>query len=195
MYCAGDGKTCQHQCGGIEECVSGCSNFHLPNNLRNGNDIYRCSVRVHSYLQLSYLNSDYQLRNKIEGTHYPSNMINTSILQITRINLTCQVRDQIIINYCADHHTTKTIKGKLLYSLNGTNEKDLNEALSNSRKICDNKKLERFIIREDRRLKDYTGPWTVLHYLVEEILKSKDYVLYYQQLDLSKPENSAEHYY
>ncbi|CAG8826410.1 305_t:CDS:2, partial [Gigaspora rosea] len=47
----------------------------------------------------------------------------------------------------------------------------------------------------DRRLKDYAGPWTILHYLVEEILKPKGYVLYYQQPDLSKSENSAEHYY
>ncbi|CAG8683338.1 12532_t:CDS:1, partial [Cetraspora pellucida] len=74
-------------------------------------------------------------------------------------------------------------------------EEALNEALLNSREVCDNKKLERFIIHKDRRLKDYTDPWTVLHYLVKEILKSKGYVLYFLQPDLSKPKNSVEHYY
>ncbi|CAG8781294.1 8509_t:CDS:1, partial [Racocetra fulgida] len=64
---------------------------------------------------------------------------------------------------------------KLLYSLNDTDKKDLHEALLNSREICNNKKLERFIIYKDRRLKDYMSPWMVLHYLIEEILKPKDY--------------------
>ncbi|CAG8752978.1 18050_t:CDS:2, partial [Gigaspora rosea] len=189
MYCAGDGKTCQHQCGGIGECLLGCSNYNLPNNLKNGNDMHRCSVWVHSFSRLSYLNSSYQLRIKIEGIHHPSNMLMTNTPKATRINLTRQIRDQITINRCADHQTAKTIKGKLLYSLNGASEKELNKALLNSREICDNKKLERFIVREDRRLKDYAGPWTILHYLVEKILKPKGYVLYYQQPDLSKSEN------
>src|SRR6185437_12324091 len=75
MYCAGDGKTCQHQCGGIGECLLGCSNYNLPNNLKNGNDMHCCSVRVHSFSRLSDLNSSHQLRIKIEGIHYPSNML------------------------------------------------------------------------------------------------------------------------
>ncbi|CAG8737945.1 3245_t:CDS:2, partial [Racocetra fulgida] len=136
---AGDGKTCQHQYGGIGECIPECSNFNLLNNLKNGNDMHCCSVRVHSFSRLSFLNSNHQLRIKIEGAHYPTNMVNVSVPQITRINLTCQVRDQIITNRRADHQTTKAIKGKLLYPLNGANEEDLNEALLNSREICDNK--------------------------------------------------------
>ncbi|CAG8692717.1 19621_t:CDS:2, partial [Racocetra fulgida] len=42
---------------------------------------------------------------------------------------------QIIINRRADHQTTKTIKGKLLYSLNGADEKDLHEALLNRKAV------------------------------------------------------------
>ena len=48
---------------------------------------------------------------------------------------------------------------------------------------------------EDRRLKYSTGPWTILHYLIVEVLKSKGYILYYQQPDLSKPEETADRYY
>ncbi|CAG8591527.1 8570_t:CDS:2, partial [Cetraspora pellucida] len=158
LYCADDEKTCQHQCGGIGECVLNCPNYNLSNNLKNRNDMHCCSVRVHSFSQLSYLNSSHQLRIKIERTHYHSNMLITKAPQVTRLNLTCQVCDQIIISHRTDHQSAKTIKGKLLYSLNSANEEELNKALLNSREICDSKKLERFIIREDRRLKDNAGP-------------------------------------
>ncbi|RHZ89429.1 hypothetical protein Glove_14g63 [Diversispora epigaea] len=195
MYCAGDGKNCQHLCGGIGECLSSCPNYNLPNNLRNGNDMHRCSVRVNSFSRLSYLNTSHQLRIKIEGSHHPTNILNTGNQQVTRINLTRQIRDKIIVDRRADHLSTKNIKGKLLVSLNGAKKEELSEALSNNKEVCNNKKLKSFIVREDRRLKENTGPWTILHYLIEEVLKPKGYVLYYQQPDLSKPEDSAEHYY
>ncbi|RHZ45370.1 hypothetical protein Glove_680g85 [Diversispora epigaea] len=195
MYCAGDGNTCQHLCGGIGECISSCSNYNLVNNLRNGNDMHCCSVRVHSFSRLSNLNTSHPLYIKIEGCHRPSNLLNTENRQVTRINLTRQIRDKITISRRADHQTTKEIKGKLLISLNGATEEELNNALLNNREICDNKKLKRFIVREDRRLKENTGSWTILHYLIEEVLKPKGYILYYQQPDLSQPEDSAEHYY
>jgi hypothetical protein len=49
MFCSGDGNNCQHKCGGIGKCLSNCSNYGLHNNLRNGNDMHRCSVRVYSF--------------------------------------------------------------------------------------------------------------------------------------------------
>ncbi|RHZ82084.1 hypothetical protein Glove_114g71 [Diversispora epigaea] len=72
--------------------------------------------------------------------------------------------------------------------------KELTEALSNSKEVCNNKKLKSFIDCEDRRFKEDIGPWTIFHYLIE-VLKPKGYVLYYQQPDLFQPEDSAEHYY
>ncbi|RHZ69222.1 hypothetical protein Glove_286g3 [Diversispora epigaea] len=102
---------------------------------------------------------------------------------------------KIIVDHRADHLSTKNIKGKLLVSLNGAKKEELSEALSNSKEVCNNKKLKSFIVREDRRLKENTGPWTILHYLIKEVLKPKGYVLYYQQPDLSKPEDLTEHYY
>ncbi|CAG8690264.1 15221_t:CDS:2 [Cetraspora pellucida] len=174
MYYASDGKTCQHQYGGIGEYISSCSNYNLSNNLKNGNDMHYCSVR---------------------RTHYPSNILITNTPQVIRINLIHQIRNQITISCHADYQILKTIKGKLLFSLNGANKEELNKALLNSREICNSKKLERFVIYENRRLKDYTDLWTILHYLVKKILKPKGYILFYQQPNLSKPENSAEHYY
>ncbi|CAG8608079.1 6161_t:CDS:2, partial [Scutellospora calospora] len=142
MFCSGDGNKYQHK------------------------------FRVHSFSRLSYLNSSYPLRIKIEGTHLPSNLINTAnVPKISRINLTREVKDKIIISRHADHRTIKGIKGKLLVSLNGTSEEELNNALSNNREICSNTKLKWFITHEDRRLKENLQP------------------------DLSKPEDSPDHYY
>src|SRR5688572_21204084 len=98
MYCAGDGNTCQHLCGGIGKCISSCSNYNLVNNLRNGNDMHCCSVRVHSFSRLSDLNKSYPLCIKIEGCHRSSNLLNTENQQVTRINLTRQIRDKITIS-------------------------------------------------------------------------------------------------
>ncbi|GBB90997.1 hypothetical protein RclHR1_18090003 [Rhizophagus clarus] len=40
MYCAGDGNSCQRECGGIGKCIEGCPNEILPNNLKNYNDMH-----------------------------------------------------------------------------------------------------------------------------------------------------------
>ncbi|CAG8757549.1 17735_t:CDS:2, partial [Cetraspora pellucida] len=135
--------------------------FEMQKLTNHINNILKLTDKGQEYvnqIQVSFKKNKlyHQLHIKIEGTYYPPNMVNVSILQITKINLIYQVQDQIIINQCADHQTTKTIKGKLLYLLNGADKKDLYKALLNSREICNNKKLERFIIHEDRRLKDYT---------------------------------------
>ena len=72
-----------------------------------------------------------------------------------------------------------------------TNEVILND----QREVCNDIKLRGFIKRDDRRLKENSGSWTILHYLVTEILKLKGYVLYYQQPNPLAPENHPDHYY
>ncbi len=52
-----------------------------------------------------------------------------------------------------------------------------------------------FLVHDDRRIKEDAGPWTVLHYLVNEILKSKGYVLYYQLPNLSFENTNSENFY
>ena len=82
----------------------------------------------------------------------------------------------------------------LLTPFNGAEENELKGVLKNQRQICSDRKLRAYLTRDDRRLKESTGLWTILHYLVVEILKQKGYVLYYQQSDLSQPEEE-KHFY
>jgi hypothetical protein len=193
MYCAGDGN-CQHKCGGIETCTEDCPNKILPNNLKSYNDMHLCKVRIVSESHLSQLNDSHPLKIKILNTHLPSNILTIHTPQINRLSLTRQVRDNIILNRRADHKTAKDIKAKMLAPYNGANEEVLREASCNKKELCDDKKLNRFLVRDDRRTKEDAGPWTVLHYLVNELLKPKGYILYYQIPDLSS-ETTSEHFY
>ncbi|UZO21775.1 uncharacterized protein OCT59_014160 [Rhizophagus irregularis] len=195
MYCAGDGNSCQYECGGIGKCIEGCQNEALPNNLKNYNDMHLCKVRIISEVYLSKIDRPCPLKIKVLNSHLPSNVRTTHTPQINRLSLTRQVRDNIIINRRADHKTTKNIKAKMLAPYNGANEEDLREALRNQKELCEDKKLYRFLVRDDRRTKENAGPWTILHYLVNEILKPKGNVLYYQQPNLSSSETSSEHFY
>ena len=62
------------------------------------------------------------------------------------------------------------------------------EKPQNQCQICNNNKLRAYLSHDDRRLKENTGLWTILHYLVIEVLKPKGYVLFYQQSDSLQPE-------
>src|SRR3954469_9008206 len=105
MYCAGNGNSCQRDCGEISRCIEGCQNKTLPNNLKNYNDMHLCKVRIISEVYLSQV-----------ITHTP---------KINRLSLTRQIRDNIIINRRADHKTTKNIKAKMLAQYNSANEEVL----------------------------------------------------------------------
>ncbi|CAG8669509.1 22439_t:CDS:2 [Cetraspora pellucida] len=59
-------------------------------------------------------------------------------------------KDQIIYN------NNNSVLAPFEWIAECADEKDLYKALLNSREIYNNKKLERFIIHEDKRLKDYT---------------------------------------
>jgi len=51
------------------------------------------------------------------------------------------------------------------------------------------------ITKNNKRLKDHVSSWTILHNLIIKNLKSKGYILYYQQPNLSFPENSPQKFY
>ena len=95
----------------------------------------------------------------------------------------------------ADHQTAKEIKIKMLSPLNGASEEKIKEALSNQQKLCSDNKLRKLILRDNNRLKDNIGPWTILHNLVEKILKPKGFVLYYQIANPHEHDNSPAKYY
>jgi hypothetical protein len=196
MYCSGEGGNCQHECGGIGNCKENCTNRSLSNNTKNYHDMHRCKVRVISESKLSWLKKEKPLRIKIIGSHLPVNTLASHTPSVTRLNLSRQIRDNIIMSRRADHKTAKDIKAKLLAPYNNASENELKEALLNNQKtICNTSKLKSFIMYDDRRLKENAGPWTILHYMVIELLKPKGFILYYQQPDTSKPESSFEHYY
>ena len=83
----------------------------------------------------------------------------------------------------------------MLTSFNGASEGVISNALASQRVICDNDKLRQFIIRDDKKLKDDTGPWTQLDYLVHNTLKSQGFILHYQIADVSQSINSPNRYY
>jgi hypothetical protein len=193
MYCSGDGGNCQRLCGSVGKCNENCENYNLRNNLKNGNDMHHCSVRVISECRLSWLSLENPLRITIQGTHRTFH--NNNIPKISRINLTYSVRDSIALSRRADHRTAKGIKAKLLTSLNGASEEVINNALASQRIICNNDKLRQFVARDDKKLKDDTGPWTQLDSLVNNILKSQGFILYYQIADINQPADSPDRYY
>ncbi len=195
MFCAGDGNSCQRVCGGIGKCKEGCKNFEFSNRLKNYQDMHLCQVRVKSEVHLSSLTTSHPLLIEIHGTHAPLNIIVNSTPKIERLNLLKSVRDNVLLSRRADHRSAKGIKSKLLASMNGANEGTLSQALTNQRTICTDNKLKQLVARDDRRLKDHVGSWTILHNLIVENLKPKGYILYYQQPNLSFPEDSPQRFY
>ena len=95
----------------------------------------------------------------------------------------------------ADHHTAKGIKAKMLAPFNGASEDKIREALNNQQKVCPNDKLRKLIVRDEKRLKDNAGPWTILHNMVENFLKPNGFVLHYQIANPDEPEDSSARYY
>jgi hypothetical protein len=99
MYCSGEGRSCQHECGGIGNCKEDCTNYSLSNNIKSYHDMHRCKVRVISEVKLSWIKKDKPLRIKIIGTHLPVNTLASHTPNhVTRLNLSRQTRDNIIMS-------------------------------------------------------------------------------------------------
>ncbi|RGB37622.1 hypothetical protein C1646_666085 [Rhizophagus diaphanus] len=156
MYCSDNGGNCQRLCSSVGKYNENCENYNLQNNLKNGNDMHHCNVRVISEYQLSWLSLENPLRITIQGTHHTFH--NNNISKISRINLTYSIRDSIALSRKADHRTAKEIKAKLLISLNSASEEVINNALASQHIICNNDKLQQFVARDDKKLKDDTDP-------------------------------------
>jgi hypothetical protein len=195
LYYSGDGNSCQRMCDSIGECSINCQNRSFRGNLKNANDMHLCKVRVILECKFSWLNSPTPLKITIQGSHVPHNFLVTQQPQVTRINLDLSTRDMVLKGRRADHHTAKGIKIKMLSPLNGASEDKIREALNNQQKICSNDKLRKLITRDDKRFKDNVGPWTILHNMVEKLLKPNGFVLHYQIANPNEPENSPARYY
>ena len=75
MYCTEDGNSYQRECGGIGKCVKGCQNEALPNNLKNGNDMHLCKLRIISEVYLSQINNSHPLKIKVLNSHLSYHLI------------------------------------------------------------------------------------------------------------------------
>ena len=158
MFCSGEGNSCQHECGGIGSCKETCANYSFPNNTKNYQDMHLCKVRVISESKLSWLNQEKPFQIKITGLHLPQNTLISHTPIISRLNLSRQTRDNIIVSRRADHHTANSIKLKLLAPFNGAEENELKEVLKNQHQICNDNKFRSYLKRDDKRLKENTGP-------------------------------------
>ncbi|CAG8795424.1 38182_t:CDS:2, partial [Gigaspora margarita] len=107
--------------------------------------------------------------------HIPTNVSIQHESAVTHINLSRNIRDQVILSRRADGCTTKEIKLKLLAPFNGISKEQLEQ--------------------HNNYIRDDTGPWTILHRLSIEELKKSESVLYYQQEDRTVTSNSSQHYY
>ena len=143
---------------GIGDCKKDCTNYSLPNNTKNYFDMHLCKVRVISKSKLSWLKNEKPLHIEIVGSHLPANLVTPHTPNITRLNLSRQTKDSIIISRRADHKTVKNVKAKLLVPYNNANEEKLREALKDQKTLCNDIKLKNFIMYDNRRLKENAGP-------------------------------------
>src|SRR5688572_10136760 len=104
--------------------------------------MHLCKVRVISESKLSWLNKEKPLQIKIVGTHLPVNTIASHTSNISRLNLSRQTRDNIIISHRSDHRSANSVKSKLLAPFNGAEENELKEVLS---QICNDRKLRIYL--------------------------------------------------
>ncbi|CAG8786094.1 3087_t:CDS:2, partial [Gigaspora rosea] len=167
FYCAGDGN-CQRDCGGFGSCLSNFSNYRMNNNLKNGNDMHKCKVCIITKVMLSMVAEQFPIQFYIQGQHIPTNVSIQHKSAIMRLNLT---------------------------PFNGISKEQLEQHNKYRTDICNERKLQQLLERNDSYIRDDTGPWTILHRLIIEELKKSGSVLYYQQEDQTVASNSSQHYY
>ncbi|RIB13427.1 hypothetical protein C2G38_2325832 [Gigaspora rosea] len=178
----------------VVERVEGSVDYLDQHNFTNPFDMHKCSVRIFTEVMLSEVESEFPMHMTIKGNHVPQNIIREATA-LSRINLSREVRDLAITSHRADKRITKEIKMKLLAPHNGSSQSELEHLYHNQNSICDNIKLHQLIERDNLRAKKNVGPWRIVHELVTSILRDNGAILYYQQPDISVPEDSPEHYY
>ncbi|CAG8766783.1 13402_t:CDS:2, partial [Gigaspora rosea] len=124
FYCTGDGN-CQRDCGGFGSCLPNCSNYRMNNNLKNRNDMHKCKVHIITKVMLSMVAEQFPIQLYIQGQHIPTNVFTQHESAVTHLNLSRNIRDQVILSRRADGCTMKEIKLKLLAPFNGISKEQL----------------------------------------------------------------------
>ncbi|CAG8824271.1 17650_t:CDS:2, partial [Cetraspora pellucida] len=167
----------------------------MKNNLKNGNDMHKCKVRIITRVILSMVAERFSVQLCIEGQHIPTNIPIQHEEAITRLNLRRSIRDQVILSQRADGCTAKEVKLKLLAPFNDASKEQLEIEEKYRTNICNEKKLQQLLERNNKYIRGDLGPWTILYGLIIDELKKNGSVLYYQQEDQAAPLNSPQHYY
>ncbi|RIB05642.1 hypothetical protein C2G38_2219090 [Gigaspora rosea] len=156
---------CERACGGLGECKQKFPNFGLKNNLTNDFDMHKCGVIVITKVMLSNVKNPLPVQLIIKGVHRSSALM-TPDLKSTRINLSLQTYDKVIVARRAHHNTGTEIAMKVLAPYNNTNETYLTYLHNTSKNICTEQQLKRLIERDDVWLRENIGPWTILDQLL-----------------------------
>ncbi|CAG8742683.1 7631_t:CDS:2, partial [Gigaspora rosea] len=192
FYCDSN-NGCERACGGLEKCVEECSNFHLKNNLKNNFDMHKCAVRVITKVMLSNVEDTLPVQLFIEGIYRSSSIFAVSESRPTRIKLSLQAHVKVIAARHAHYSTGVKIAVKILVLHNNANEADLELINKTSKDSCSEQQLKRLIERDDNRLYENIGPWSILDELVTNELKAQGKVLYYQCPVVLASENNGKY--
>lgn len=188
-FCPGEGS-CRRECGGIGECLPTCAEEK-----KAILSMHHCSLRVTTNVKLSDLLTDNPVNIKIQGSHAPVTTPVAGALLTSRLALSRETRDQITVARRANRQTARGVKRVMLAKLNGAQRDVLQPALENVHYQAKEYSLQRYLERDDCRLSDGSGPWTVVKGLVAGILKEKGHVLYYQEANITLPEGDPDRYY
>ncbi|CAG8580117.1 20698_t:CDS:10, partial [Racocetra persica] len=147
------------------ESTRGCLESYHKYSKRN---ILKKTENVRRGKSQSYIKDADLPEYSVELFTFDGDYILDSIEDEIQVESDRKARDLAIISHRADKRTTKEIKMKLLASYNE---------------------------RDTLRTRKKVGSWTIVHELVNGILKEKGSILYYQQPDINMPEDCSEHYY
>ncbi|RIB23534.1 hypothetical protein C2G38_2242639 [Gigaspora rosea] len=170
LFCDGN-SGCESACGGIGE------------------------LRIITKVMLSNVEEPFPMQLFIEGAHRSPYIPAVTEQKSKRINLSLETRDKAIAARHAHRSTGMELAMEILAPYNNLNENQLNYAHKNNKDLCIEQQLKRLVERDDNRLRDNIGPWTILDQLINSELKNQGKVLYYQRYYSSAPENSPECYY
>ena len=165
-FCPGDGQ-CRREYGGIGQCLPTCAERDKKSSL----SMHRCSLRVVTTIKLTDLLTDNPVNIEIQGSHIPATAQIANAPITSRIALSRETRQ-----------TARGVKRVMLAKVNGAQRDVLLPALENVHYNVKEKNIRRYLQRDDHRLADDSGPWTVVRSLLSGILKEKNHVLSLQWL-------------
>ncbi|CAG8836308.1 12110_t:CDS:1, partial [Gigaspora margarita] len=101
--------------------------------------------RIVTKVMLSRVAERLLIQLYVEGQHIPMNISIQHKSTITCLNLSRNIRDQVILNRHANKSTAKEIKLKLLAPFNGTSREQLEKQEKYGTNICSERKIQHLL--------------------------------------------------